>query len=248
MPAHSIMFCLSFRSGLSNLHLDNIRRLISFVSVFVSVCVFVYAFDDLPRFPQLSNGTLWRHPARPQLVRPHIPPTLVSLCVTVGELRTSFHCHSTSSQPPTPPPWSQGSPTTPTTPPTDPTYYPSRPPDSDSIHTLIFIFIESKTEAFAIRWPAQFQKAKRSHIMACVKTKNPHLDLPHPLFVKSQHQCTSCYQQLINNVPWVRQDNCLQMLRHANVSRTNPRNPAAKCLLLKRVRQNFAMASSRPSL
>ena len=157
MPVHSIMFCLDFRSGLSNLLLDNIRRLISFVSVFVSVCVFVYAFDDLPRFPQLSNGTLWRHPARPQLVRPHIPPTLVSLCVTVGELRTSFHCHSTSSQPPTPPPWSQGSPTTPTTPPTDPTYYPSRPPDSDSIHTLIFIFIESKTEAFAIRWPAQFQ-------------------------------------------------------------------------------------------
>ena len=109
MPAHSIMFCLDFRSGLSNLLLDNIRQLISFVSV----CVSVYAFDDLPRFPQLSNGTLWRHPARPQLVRPHIPPTLVSLCVTVGELWTSFHCHSTSSQPPTPPPWSQRSPTTP---------------------------------------------------------------------------------------------------------------------------------------
>ena len=48
-------------------------------------------------------------------------------------------------------------PNNPATPPTDPTYYPSRPPDSDSIHTLIFIFIESKTEAFAIRWPAQFQ-------------------------------------------------------------------------------------------
>ena len=176
MPVHSIMFCLDFRSGLSNLLLDNIRRLISFVFVLVSVCVFVDAFDDLRRFPQLSNGTLWRHPARPQLVRPHIPPTLVSLCVTVGELWTSFHCHSTSSQPPNPPPWSQRSPTTPATPPTDPTYYPGRPPDSDSNHTLIFIFIESKTEAFAIRWPAQFQKAKRSHIMACVKTKNPFLN------------------------------------------------------------------------
>ena len=106
---------------------------------------------------------------------PHPPNPCVTLCDcgrAVNILPLPFNQFPTSN----PSSLIPEVPNNPSHPPTDPAYYPSRPPDSDLNHTLIFIFIESKTEAFAIRWPAQFQKAKRSHIMACVKTKNPFLN------------------------------------------------------------------------
>ena len=77
MPVHSIMFCLDFRSGLSNLLLDNIRRLISLsLCLCIRLCIWWFA----PVSPAVQRHIMTTSCQAATCSTPHPPNPCVTLC------------------------------------------------------------------------------------------------------------------------------------------------------------------------